>query len=85
MEAPISHPGARKQKVTGMRKPKKTARELTEMIADEVSLVGIRLDIHDGAAGWHAVVGSSPNRVAQAQTEVDRIVQRLRRQHDLED
>ena len=69
-----------------MRKPKKTARELTEIIADEMSLVGVRLDIHAGAAGWHAVVcGSSPNRVAQAQTEVDRIVQRLRREHDLED
>lgn len=77
---------ARKQKDTGMRKPKKTARELTEMIADEMSLVGVRLDIHAGAAGWHAVVyGSSPNRVAQAQTGVDQIAQRLRQKYDLED
>lgn len=69
-----------------MMKPKKPARELTAMIAEEMSLAGVRLDIHSGAAGWHAVVyGSSPNRVAQAQTEVDRIVQRLRSSYDLEE
>jgi hypothetical protein len=69
-----------------MTKPKKTARELAAIIAEEMSLSGVRLDIHSGAAGWHAVVyGSSPNRVAQAQTQVDQIVQRLRQQYDLED
>lgn len=73
------------KQVTIVRKPKKTARELTEMIADEMSLVGVRLDIHAGVADWHAVVyGSSPNRVAQAQTGVDQIVQRLRQKYDLE-
>jgi hypothetical protein len=69
-----------------MTKPKKTARELAEMIAAEMSLAGVRLDIHSGPAGWHAVVyGSSPNRVAQAQSAVDQIVGRLRASYDLDD
>ncbi len=69
-----------------MTKPKKTARELAEMIATQMSLDGVRLDIHRDPAGWHAVVyGSSPNRVAQAQSAVDQIVQRLRASYDLND
>jgi hypothetical protein len=67
-------------------KPKKTSRELAEMIVAQMSVRSVRLNVHNGAAGWHGIVyGSSPDRVAQAQAEVDQIVQRLRANYDLDE
>jgi hypothetical protein len=66
-------------------KSKKTARELSEMIAAELPVKGARFDVRKDAAGWHAVVyGSSPDDVARTQAEVDQIVQRLRLTYDLD-
>jgi hypothetical protein len=69
-----------------MAKPKKSAQELFEMIAGEVSLEGVSLNIHKDPMGWHATAfGSSPNRVIQVQGAVGNIVDRLRSMYDLED
>jgi hypothetical protein len=69
-----------------MTKPKKSAQELLEMIASEVSLDGVTLNIHKDPMGWHATAyGSSPNRVIQVQGAVGNIVERLRSMYDLED
>jgi hypothetical protein len=70
-----------------MTKEKKTARELAELIAEEMSAGGgIRINVHTNPSGWHATgYGWSPNRAAQAQAEVDQIVQRLRATYDLDD
>lgn len=69
-----------------MARPKKTARELVEMIGKETSLEGVRLDIHRDPMGWHATAyGSSPNRVAHVQSAVGNIVDGLRSQYDLQD
>ena len=69
-----------------MKKTEKTARELGEMIAAEISLDGVSLSIHRDPNGWHGTVyGSSPNRVAQAQAQVSQVVQRLRASYDLKE
>ena len=69
-----------------MEKPKKTAREFAEMIAAEFDTSDVRLNILRDAAGWHAVVyGSSPDRVHQAQSAVNQILDRLRVNYDLDD
>ena len=69
-----------------MTKPNKTARQLAELIAEEISSGGVRINVHTDSTGWHATVyGSSPNRVAQAQAEVNQIVQRLRSTYNLDE
>jgi hypothetical protein len=68
-----------------MTKQKKTSRELAEMIAAQMFYRGVRLNIRNGAAGWHGIVYGSPDQVARAQTEVNQIVQRLRANYDLDE
>ena len=74
------------ESVGPMTKPNKTARQLAELIAEEISSGGVRINVHTDSTRWHATVyGSSPNRVAQAQAEVNQIVQRLRSTYDLDE
>jgi hypothetical protein len=69
-----------------MEKHTKTARELADMIVMKLAVAGIRIDVHGDTAGWHVVAhGSTPERVAQAQAEADRIAQNLRVAYDLAD
>jgi hypothetical protein len=69
-----------------MTKPKKTARELAEIIAEKASLYGVSLHIHTDPTCWYgAVYGPFPSRVAQVQTEVNQIVQRLHVDYDLDE
>jgi hypothetical protein len=70
-----------------MAKPKKTPRELAEIIAAETPLDGVSLHIFtDDPTGWYGTVyGPFPSRVAQVQTEVNQIVQRLHVDYDLDE
>jgi hypothetical protein len=69
-----------------MTKPKKTARELAEIIEAETSLDGVSLHIHTDPTGWYGTVyGPFPSRVAKVQTEVNQIVQRLHVDYDLDE
>jgi hypothetical protein len=69
-----------------VEKHRKTARELSDMILMKLAVAGIRVDVHSDTVGWHVVVyGSTPQRVAQAQAEADRIAQNLRVAYDLAD
>jgi hypothetical protein len=69
-----------------MEKHTKTARELADMILMKLAIAGIRIDVRGDTVGWHVVAsGSTPERVAQAQAEADRIAQNLRVAYDLAD
>jgi hypothetical protein len=69
-----------------MEKHTKTARELADMILMKLAIAGIRIDFRGDTVGWQVVAsGSTPERVAQAQTEADRIAQNLRVAYDLAD
>jgi hypothetical protein len=69
-----------------MKKHKKTARELADIITMKLRVAGVHFDVHKDAVSWHAVVfGSSPEQVARAQAEIDRVVQDLRSCYDLSD
>jgi len=67
-----------------MEKHGKTARELADMIIMKMNLAGLRVEIHIDSVGWHPVIyGPSPDRVARAQAQADRIADDLRACYDL--
>jgi len=71
--------------IASIAKPKKTANELAELIAAEIPLGGIRLDIHPDPTGWNAVAyGSDPDRVARIQSLLGEIVHPYKLLYDLD-
>jgi len=69
------------------KKPKKTPRQLADMIADRMRIGdGSMIVIHPNRRlGWRASIMAAPNMAVRAQQTVDQIASELRAQFDLED
>jgi hypothetical protein len=69
-----------------MAKTKKTAAQLLEMIAAEVPLNGVRVDIHkDDPMGWDANTYGDSDQADPIQLALRNAVERLRAIYDLEE
>jgi hypothetical protein len=67
-----------------MNKPKKTTKELAEMITAHIGIGGVAVVIHkDDIYGWHPVVIASPVQADSLQAFAENAARELRSQYDL--
>lgn len=69
-----------------MQKPKKSARQLQEMIAGQLGIGPLFVRVHpDPALGWHAIVVTAPGQEICSRQSVEEAAAALRAKYDLKE
>jgi hypothetical protein len=69
-----------------MSKPKKTARQLQEMIAEQIGIGPLFVRVHpDPALGWHARLATAPGQEICPPQTVEEAAAELRAKFDLKE
>jgi hypothetical protein len=69
-----------------MKKERKSARELAQMIAERIGMPGVTVAVHaDPVYGWHPTVFTTPAKAGNAQNAAERAAQDLRARYELLD